>query len=381
MAEIIKPATALWLAVSLVGIVVYVAVPSHEDNPPVVALTRNIGLFVASLTFFVGKRTRRGEGRTLAFLYSAFFSVHVLFGLTASFGSAGLIGPQKVFQLVQYENLLHSGALLVVCAYVVGGTVFLETKQKSRLILALIVAGALIGPASLSLVTNPNYLYTLPDITDFRAIDRAVAGLRAEGIVTPGPGDVAERVSLSRWQELKRTGELGHMEELARIGELFPFLEGDNYIVLVSRPLYERYTLWSMACIVLLMGFFVLNFLRDPPKPAHFEKIHFTLLIYAVFEYFHASTLASATSFDELVALDMIGKYLTAAILIFFALLFLVRARFLCMSVGEFYEDRLMINPEGISRWRDGVDNFFLRALLMNPKMRSRFLSRFAEKK
>lgn len=381
MGEIVKPAAAIWFAVTLVGTGVFFVFPSQETNPVGVALTRSIGLFVASLAFFVGKRTRKGEGRTLAFLYSAFFSVHVVFGLTASFGAARLIGLHEIFQLVQFQNLLHNGALLVVCSYVVGGVVFPETKQKSRLILAMVVAGALVGPASLTLITNANHPYTLPDITDFRAIDRATAGLRAEGVESPGPGDVAERVSLSRWEGLRRTGELEPREELVRIAELFPFLDGNNYAALVNRPLYEKYAFWSMTCIILLTGFFVLNFLRDPPKPAHFEKLHFTLLTYAVFEYFHALTLAGATSFEELVALDQIGKYLTAGILILFAVFFLARARFLSMDVGAFYEDKLTMNPQGISRWRDGIDNFLLRALFMKPKLGSRFLSRLPDKK
>jgi hypothetical protein len=180
---------------------------------------------------------------------------------------------------------------------------------------------------------------------------------------------------------LRRTGQLEPGAELVRIAELFPFLRGNNYVALINRPLYEKYAFWSLASMVLLAGFFVWNFLRDPPKPAHFEKIHFTLLTYTVFEYFHASTLADATSFEELVALDEIGKLLTATILVLFAAFFLARARFVSMGVGAFYEDRLTVNPQGISRWRDGIDNFFLKALFMKPKLRSRFVFRFIEKK
>lgn len=379
--EILKPAVAIWFVLTLVGGAVYLVFPSPEDHPVGIALTRSVGVFVACVAFFVGKRTKKGEGRTLAFLYSLFFSIHAVFGLTMSFGATRLIGIHGIFQAVQYENLLHNGSMLLVCAYIIGGAVFPGTKQNTRLVLATFVVAMLIGPASMTLATNANYLHTLPDITDFRAIDRATADLRAEGLVSPGPGDVAERVSLSRWEGLRRLGELEPKEELARIGELFPFLEGNNYVALVNRPLYERYAFWSMAGIGLLAAFFVLNFLKDPPKPAHFEKIHFTLLAYAIFEYFHALTLANATSFEDLVALDQIGKYVTAAILVLFACFFLARARFLSMGVGMFYEDKLTNDPQGISRWRDGIDNLLLRVLYLKPTLRSRFLSRLSEKR
>jgi hypothetical protein len=138
--------------------------------------------------------------------------------------------------------------------------------------------------------------------------------------------------------------------------------------------LYRQYALWATVAVVLLMVFFVINYLRDPPKPAHFEKIHFTLLGYSVFECLHAVTLANATTYEEYVALDQIGKYLTAIVLVLFIAFMLARLSFLSKSVGMFYEERLNTNPDGISRWRDSIDKFLIRQFVDGPGMKNKFI-------
>ncbi len=364
----------VWVFIVIAGAVLVLFIPPQDERFTSVVITGSVGSFAAILAFFVGKVSREGEGKVLAYLYSLFFSVQVLIALTASVGAAQVIGVWAVFYFEQYENLLHIGFLLLVCAYVLGAVVLSKTRQYLKIGFAVVVAGALISPVSLPLLLRPNYLYTLPDITDFRIVDRAKTALRLEGNIDPNPEVVSERISLSRWQGFARIGELNTEQKLARIHELFPYLEGENYIALVCRPLYERIALLSLFCLSLLTAFFFINYLRDPPKPAHFEKIHFALLAYTVFEFLHAATLAKAKTFEGMLSLDRIGKYLTAIVLVFFVGFFLARARFLSMSVGAFYEDRLNGNPSGISRWRDGIDNFLLRQLLRKPSVTNRFI-------
>lgn len=371
---VLMRAITVWLVIMLAGTGLFLLVPMDGDHPVDVMLMRSIGSFVAILAFFVGRESRVGEGKVLAFVYSMFFSLHIVLGLTALVSAPRVIGVYAAFHLIQYESLLYNGLLLIVCTYVLGAVVLPNVSHYYRAILAVVIAGALISSASLPFLINPNHLYTLPDVTDFRIIDRAKQELSAEGITHSSPGDVAERISLSHWQGTTRIGELDSRTRLARVEELFPYLKGFDYVPLVYRPMHELHTLLSIVCIVLLAGFFVINYLRDPPKPAHFEKIHLTLLVYCVFEYFHSTTLASATTFEQVVALDRIGKYLTTIVLFLFIGLFFARARFLSLSEGVFYEERLVGNPEGISRWRDGIDNFLIRQFVFKPRLRNRFV-------
>jgi len=366
---------AVWSTIMMMGAALVLTGPEQGDYSVVVALMRSVGAFAAVLAFFVGRTSGTGEGRILAYFYSLFFSVQVLLGFT-SLADTMQIGELVIFYLTQYEHLLYMGLLLLVCAYVLGGALLPIVQRPLRIAFAMVVAATIIGPTGLPYIINPKYLYTRPDITDFRILDRAMTELQSEGVANPNPGDVSKRIALSHWKEFKRIGELSAEEELTRTEKLFPYLQGNNYIALLFRPLYAQYALQSLLCIILLTVFFAMNFLRDPPKPAHFEKIHFTLLVFVVFEYFHAATLAKTTTFEQIVALDRIGKYLTTIILVFFIGFLIARLRFLCMSVGAFYEERLNGNPGTISRWRDGVDNFLLRQFLAEPRLRKRFIAR-----
>lgn len=344
-------------------------------------VTASIGSLAAILAFYVSTISSAGPGRNLAHIYCWLFSVQVFFVLTRSLGEAEIVGIWGVFYSAQYMNLFHTGSLVVVCAYLLGGVVMARAIAGFNMMFAITVGGTLVGLACLPFFVNPNYLYTFPAITDFRIVDRAKTELLREGKDNADPKDIADRISLSRWGDLERAGELGFSETLARVEELFPYLEGENHAVLICRPLYKTIAQLSLWSIAILAGFFLINYLRDPPKPAHFEKIHFTLFAYTVFEYFHASTLLKATTFEEFVALDRIGKYLTAAVLITFIGLFLVRARFLSRSLGVFYEEKLTADPGGISRWRDGIDNFLIRNLFAKQKLKNRFLLQRPEEK
>jgi len=167
-------------------------------------------------------------------------------------------------------------------------------------------------------------------------------------------------VALSEWEGVRRIGELAAERERARIAELLPYTVGNDYIALVNRPLHALTAVLSLFCVLMLVVFLGLKYRHDPPDPAHMEKVHFTLLLYCVLECVHALALFRTRTFQEVTNLDEIGKYVTAVVMILFAIFFYKRLAFLGRSEGAYYERRIAADAESISRWRDGIDELVI---------------------
>ena len=300
------------------------------------------------------------------------FSVQIVFGLVNSFRFT----PTAELYVAQYSNIVYLALLATVCTFILTGVIVGGKSLVYRVVMIGIVVGGLVGGTFLPYLQNPRFLYTTPDVTDFRMVDRAKGLMREEGIGEPTSGEIAERIVLSDWNGLNRTGELSGQREMDRISELLPYTEGDEYIALVNRPFFESYAFTAFACVFILGIFFLLNFFLDPPRAPHLEKIHYGLLVYSVLEGVHATAMSNAMTFQELATLERVGKYATAAVIAVFIGLFVWRLKFLTRGEGDFYEGRLERDPGSVSRWRDGIDEFVIHQFLSKEHLSRRFLVR-----
>jgi hypothetical protein len=245
-----------------------------------------------------------------------------------------------------------------------------------RILVTVFMSGSVVGVTFFPYLRDANYIYTVPNITDFRIVDRAVAELKSAGVEHPSADEVARRVALSEWEQTRRKGELDAQREVERVSELLPYTVGDNYLALLSKPLYESHASVAFVCLMMLGTSLFLKYLFDPPSWPHFEKIHYALFLYCALEGIHALALSKATALEELSDLDRIGRYATSAVMVVFIALFISRLRFLTSDEGSFYERKLEHDPASISRWRDGIDRFILRTFLSHHDLARRFLVR-----
>jgi hypothetical protein len=210
------------------------------------------------------------------------------------------------------------------------------------------------------------YIYKTPDIEDFRIVDKAVAQLKFED-VQPTTEKLASMVELPAWQNGKRIGKLFQGDELGRITEILPYLEKDNYKLLVFKPLYLNVVYMNVLCIVFILLFFGYQYQKDPPQGAYIEKIIFLFLPLASFEALHNYIYVRSTAFETFTHIAAIGHILTFVNLLLLTIFFSLRLSFIRSIKGEFYERELVLDSEHISRWRDGIDNLVIRHFL-NPK-------------
>jgi hypothetical protein len=88
----------------------------------------------------------------------------------------------------------------------------------------------------------------------------------------------------------------------------------------------------------------------------------------------HAYSSIKSIQWEGLLGVIAIGQYASTFVLLLLAIFFALRLRFITSAKGEFYENELALSPNGITRWRDMLDNvviekFFNRKLLLGRLM------------
>ena len=157
---------------------------------------------------------------------------------------------------------------------------------------------------------------------------------------------------------------------LEKIDEYYPYLFGNNYQILVYKPLVMNQIYMSVLCIAFIFLFFGYQILRDPPQGAYIEKVVFSLLLFVSLEIYHSWMWLDSLNWPAFNAMYTVGQYVSIAVLLMIAGFFGLRLRFLNSANGEFYESELAMSPGSITRWRDVLDNlvierFFNRRVLL----------------
>lgn len=293
------------------------------------------------------------------------------------------IFPEDKFIGFQYYQFVNGGlGLLVQSACLAGSAILMNTRIKTWLAMTMVVTvAAIILAMQLNpLFFNVKYLYTTPDITDFRIIDRAWITLYQEKGVQVKAEDVAERVALSKWEGRNRVGELSYAEAVERVKEIEPYLFGSNHNMLIYKPINDLF--WQMNAIV---GIGVLMtilywFLGGSPQGVYFERISVVVLSFSVFEVFHFFTYANLTSYSDYLNYFNIGAFLSLFTVLILAFILLMRLRFLLSHAGQYYESRLERGGIQIALWRDSFDDYVLRRFFHGNPFKSRFLARILRK-
>lgn len=291
--------------------------------------------------------------------------------------------PDDRFAGHRYFQIVNGGfGLLVQSSCLVGSAILMNTRIKTWLAMTMVVISATTILASQlnPILFNIKYLYTTPDITDFRIIDRAWITLYQEKGNQARAEDVAERIKLSKWEGSKRVGDLSYVEAVERVKEIEPYLFGSNYNMLIYRPINSL--CWQMNAIagVGVLMTILYWFFGGTPGGVYFERISVVVLSFCVFEVFHFSTYANLTSYSDYLNYFNIGAFLSLFTVVILALIFLMRLRFILSHEGQYYESRLARGGVQIAQWRDAFDDYILRRFFGGNPFKSRFLERTLRK-
>ncbi len=276
--------------------------------------------------------------------------------------------PFASFYFYQYVTTgLFFFFLALAVLYVVIDTLFNDFRTFLKYAITLLIVGGVFTYYYYPILENPKYLYTTEDILDFKAVSAASEQLAKQGVADPTAEELAAIVHLPAWKNGQPVGTLFPDQKVKRVAELLPYLEGNNYLTLLTKPLHLNVIYMNVLCIIFIFLFFGYQYKNDPPQGAYIEKIIFLFLPYCSLEIVHFFGYIMSVEHAAYLDYYRVGQYASLLNLVALLIFFSLRLRFITSVKGEFYERELVSDSEHISRWRDGLDNLLVRHFL-NPQ-------------
>ena len=331
-------------------------------------LVTGIELLIATISIFLALNEPNKKNKYL-FLNFALFFLFVIAYLACNvlepvFSSIDKYLPYIVMQYIKGANY---AALAFAIVYLVVDSLFRNLRVVYKYLSVTAIVGTFFIFYFSNFLTNPKYGYATADIQDFRAVDRVYSNLLRANGKEPTIGQIADVLTLPAWQENHPVGKLYPENNIQRIGEICAYLPGDNYNILLYKPINLYIIKMNLLGCIFIVLFFGYQYKKDPPQGAYIDKIMFLLLLYCSMEIFHAWSYIHAIEWEQLLQIFVIGQYITIFILLLIAAFFGLRLRFVTSVAGEFYENELVHSAQHITRWRDWLDNVILH-YFFNPK-------------
>jgi hypothetical protein len=325
-------------------------------------------LLIALISVFLVLHEPNRKNKFLFLNFAFFFLLAIVYlicdVLKPFFASIDMYLP---YMVVQYIKGANYAVLAFAIVYLALDSLFRNFRVLHKYFATAAIVGTFFVSYFSNFLTNPKYGYTTADIQDFRSVDRVYSNLMNANGKEPTAEQIAVSLTLPAWQENRAVGKLYPENNFQRIKEICAYLPGDNYMVLLYKPINLYIIKMNVLACSFIILFFGYQYRKDPPQGAYIDKIMFLLLLYCSMEIFHAWSYIHAIEWEQLVQTFVIGQYISIFILLLIAGFFGLRLRFVTSVVGEFYENELVHSAQHITRWRDWLDNIVLH-YFFNPK-------------
>ena len=331
-------------------------------------LMTSIALLVGIIsTFLIVHETNRKN--KFLFLNFAIFFLLVIFSFAFDLIAPFLakIDQYSPFAIVQWIKGANYLALAFAVVYLVIDSLFRDLRVGWKYVGTTLIVGIFFAFYFGDILYNPKYSYSTADVQDFRSVDHEYSAHQKTNGKMPTPEDIAKQITLPAWRENQPVGKLFPENNILRIKEILPYLNGENYLNLLYKPINLYVIKMNVVACFFILLFFGYQYRKDPPQGAYVDKIMFLLLLYCSMEIFHAWSYIHAVEWEEFMELFVIAQYVSIFILLLIAMFFALRLRFVTSVAGEFYENELVHSAQHITRWRDGLDNIVLH-YFFNPK-------------
>jgi hypothetical protein len=233
---------------------------------------------------------------------------------------------------------------------------FREFKVYQKYIFTALIVGVAATSIFYPYFNNPKYLYETNDIKQWKTLSEFTTSSNNSS----NSLEIAMQITLKSWFDGREVAELLPEENLNRIESLIPYLEKDNWRVLLWAPFYRHAIYIDVLIIGFILLFFGYQYKKDPPQGAYIDKIMFLVLLLCSMDIIHNWGFIKSVEWGSLTELFTIGQYITVFAEIMMVIFFALRLRFISSVQGEFYETEIATHPEKVSRWRDWVDNLVL---------------------
>jgi len=365
-----KKSSKIFLIWGLATMVLAVLAVYHNGQRIGLALflMTSFALLVGIISTFLVVHEANRKNKFLFLNFAIFFLMVIssfAFDLIAPF--LAKIDQYSPFAIVQWIKGANYLALAFAVVYLVIDSLFRDLRVGWKYVGTTLIVGIFFAFYFGDILYNPKYSYSTADVQDFRSVDHEYSALQKTNGKMPTPEDIAKQITLPAWRENQPVGKLFPENNILRIKEILPYLDGENYMILLYKPINLYIIKMNVVACFFIILFFGYQYRKDPPQGAYVDKIMFLLLLYCSMEIFHSWSYIHAVEWEEFMELFVIGQYVSIFILLLIAMFFALRLRFVTSVAGEFYENELVHSAQHITRWRDGLDNIVLH-YFFNPK-------------
>ena len=356
-----------WTATIAVFGLGYALLPHHDVRVATVAYNSIANLlFFISLFIYLKEPNRKYK---IIFLnFTLFFAMSFLFQITYFVGKSFFVDltfASHYFQVFSVATYIFFFSLAIV--YVVIDLLFQDFKTYQKYLSALAAVLFFFVYYFQPFFSDARHLYSTEDIKQYKVLYEADALYTEKFGKHPAPEELASLMSLPKWENGIAVGDLYYDQKVKRIKQLLPYLDGDNYKILLWKPFYYNLIFMDVMMMGFILLFFGYQYKKDPPQGAYVVKMMYLFFLLVSLDAVHNWSFIKSLEWKSISEIFAIGQYISLAILVSIAVIFAMRLRFISSVQGEFYESELATNPQLISRWRDGLDNLVIRHFF-NPK-------------
>ena len=273
--------------------------------------------------------------------------------------------------LSQYVSFgLYFFLLTIAVVYLTMDVLFRDFQVYQKYVITIGISLAFFAIYYSPYFTDSKYLYHTAEVLNYHVLDSEYTKYEKEHGEAPTPATLANLTELYSWKNDQKTGILFEEEKVNTVNALYSYLDGENWKVLLYRPLYLDGINMSIVCIGFILLFFGYLYMKDPPQGAYIEKIMFLFLVFCSLEVLHSWTAIKLVEWQAASSIWTVGVYVSDVVLLLLVGAFSMRLRFITSVKGEFYEQELALSPSAVTRWRDSLDNlvvekFFNRKLIL----------------
>jgi len=265
------------------------------------------------IAFFLYRKTPHKGNKYIFLNFLIFFSFSVLAFLWLFIGKTFFVEHRYASHFYfQYYSSLYIFALALAVVYLVIDTLFNNFKVAQKYFISLSICFLFFGFYFYQIISDPLYLYNTEDIRQWKTLANYVE----KNQMIYNPEELSHHVNLLSWAGDKPIGELYPKENLARIEELLPYLEGENYRALLTQPLYSSIIHMEVMIIGFILLFFGYQYKKEPPQGAYIDKIVFAFLLFISTDILHYWGYMKSVEWNSLAEFFTIGQYISNIILL-----------------------------------------------------------------
>ena len=207
-------------------------------------LMTSIALLVGIISTFLIVHEANRKNKFLFLNFAIFFLLVIFsfaFNLIAPF--LAKIDRYSPFVLVQWIRGANYLALAFAVVYLVIDSLFRDIRVGLKYVVTTLIVGVFFAFYFGDILSDPKYSYSTADVQDFRSVDHEYSALQKANGKVPTPEDIAKQITLPAWRENQPVGKLFPENNILRIKEILPYLNGENYLnpaLQADQPVYYQ---------------------------------------------------------------------------------------------------------------------------------------------